>query len=101
MLQDDSIKSLSNNIWRQRLWQESVPKNGVEHIEGNGRLYSYLYPIKDLNQRSFHKSFHVCTDLVNSELKINKNLNKGEFRLYNIRDLNQGNFHRNIHVCID
>jgi hypothetical protein len=46
----------SNDIWKQKLKQESVPKIGVEHIKGKGRSYPYLYPIGDL---------------VNSELKVN------------------------------
>jgi hypothetical protein len=46
--------------------KKNVPKIGVEQIKDNGRFYPYLYPIRDLAQRSFHKSFHrgfhVCTD---------------------------------------
>jgi hypothetical protein len=27
------------------LQQKNVPKTNVEHIEGNGELYFYLYPL--------------------------------------------------------
>jgi hypothetical protein len=49
----------SDDIWKQRLKQESVPKIGVEQTRGIGKSYPYLYPIGDLPQRSFHKGFHV------------------------------------------
>jgi len=42
----------SDNIWKQRLWQENVPKISVQHTKGNGRSYPYLYPIGDLTQGS-------------------------------------------------
>jgi len=77
MLKDDSIKFYSNNVRRQKLWQENVPKTRVEQIKGSGRSYPYLYPIGDLTQGSFHKGFHVCIDQglpTNSELKVNKEL---------------------------
>jgi hypothetical protein len=44
------------------LSKENIPKIGIEHIEGNGSSYLYLYPIRDLIQGSFHRGFHVCTD---------------------------------------
>jgi hypothetical protein len=44
-------KFYSDNIWKQSLWQENVPKTNVEQTKGNGRSYPYLYPIKDLIQR--------------------------------------------------
>jgi hypothetical protein len=47
MLKDDSIKFYSNNVRRQKLWQENVPKTNVEQIKGSGRSYPYLYPIGD------------------------------------------------------
>jgi hypothetical protein len=52
-----------------------MPKTNVEQIEGNGRSFPYLYPIRDLVQGSFHKSFHVC--------------------------INKGSFHKGFHVCTD
>jgi hypothetical protein len=36
-----------DDIWKQRLRQVSVPKIGVEQIEGNGRPYPYLNLIRD------------------------------------------------------
>jgi hypothetical protein len=57
-----------NNIWRQILWQESVPKIGVEQTKGNGKSYLYLYPIRDLVQGSFNRVRNFFT---NSELKVN------------------------------
>jgi hypothetical protein len=73
------IKLYADNIWKQRLWQESETKTGVEQTESNGRSYPYLYPIGDLVQGSFHRGLHVCTEqrsflknfLTNIELKIN------------------------------
>jgi hypothetical protein len=65
----------SDDIWKQRLKQVNVPKTNVEHIEGNGRSYPYLYPIVDLVQGSFHKGFHVCID--------------------------QASFHKGFHVCVN
>jgi hypothetical protein len=46
-------------------------KINVEHIKSNVRSYLYLYPIGEVAQGRFHKRFHVCIDLTNSELKIN------------------------------
>jgi len=40
-----------------RLWCKIVPKTGVEQTKGNEGLYSYLYPFKDLVQRSFQRNF--------------------------------------------
>jgi hypothetical protein len=62
-----------DNIWKQKLWQVHIPETIVEQIERNGRSYPYLYLIGHLAQGNFHRygSFHVCTDLTNSELKIN------------------------------
>ncbi len=40
-----------------RLWCKIVPETGVEQTKGNERLYSYLYPFKDLVQRSFQRNF--------------------------------------------
>jgi len=51
-----------NDVCKQKLKQESVPKIGVELIKGNGKFYPYLYPFGDLAQRNFHKIFHVCTN---------------------------------------
>jgi hypothetical protein len=62
-----------DNVRKQKLWQESAPKTGVEQIKGNGRSYAYLYPIGDLVQGSFHKGFHVCIDQGNFFLKISIN----------------------------
>jgi hypothetical protein len=35
--------------------KKSIPKINVEHIEGNGRSYFYLYSIGDLIQGNFHR----------------------------------------------
>jgi hypothetical protein len=53
-------KLYSNDIWKQKLRQISVPKASVEHIKTNERSYPYLYPIKDLVQGNFYKGFHVA-----------------------------------------
>ncbi len=37
-----------NDVWKERLRQESVPKINVEWIEGNRKSYPYLYPIEDV-----------------------------------------------------
>jgi hypothetical protein len=66
-------------MWKQRLWQENVPKINVEQTKGNGKSYPYLYPIGDLVQGNFHRDFNVCTNqgsflknfLTNNELKVN------------------------------
>jgi len=59
------IELYSNNVWKQKLWQEHVRKTNVEQTKGNWKfypyLYPYLYPIKDLAQGSFHIGFHVGT----------------------------------------
>jgi hypothetical protein len=49
-----------DDVWKQRLKQVSVPKIGVEWIEGNGRSYPCYNPL------GTKKS---C--LINSELGIN------------------------------
>jgi hypothetical protein len=38
-------KFYSDNIWKQMLWQESIPKTDVDQTEYNARSYPYLYPI--------------------------------------------------------
>jgi hypothetical protein len=43
-----------------RLWCKIVPKTNLEHTEGNEISYSYVYPFRDLVQRSFQKGFYVC-----------------------------------------
>jgi hypothetical protein len=43
-----------------RLWCKIMLKTCVEHIEGNEGSYSYLYPFRDLAQRSFQKVLYVC-----------------------------------------
>jgi hypothetical protein len=55
------------NIYKQeheknmtRLWCKIMLKTNVEHIEGNEESYYYLYPFRDLAQRSFQKGFYVC-----------------------------------------
>jgi hypothetical protein len=40
-----SNKILLQKINKTKLWQENVPKNDVEQIEGNGEFYFYLYPL--------------------------------------------------------
>jgi hypothetical protein len=60
-----------DEVWKKKLRQEGVSKISVEQIESNWRSYPYLYPIGDLAQESFHKSFHVCIDLINNELGVN------------------------------
>jgi len=40
--------------------EKKVPKTGVEQIENNGRSYLFLYPIRDLVQRSLYRGFYVC-----------------------------------------
>jgi regulator of replication initiation timing len=52
----------SDVLEKKKLRQEIIPKTNVEQIKGNGRSYPYLYPIRDLIQRKFHKGFHVCID---------------------------------------
>jgi hypothetical protein len=47
-----------NNL--TRLWCKIVLKTNVEHIKGNERSYFYLYPFRDLGQRSFQGGFYVC-----------------------------------------
>jgi hypothetical protein len=43
-----------------RLWCEVVPKINVEYTKGNEGSYFYLYPFRDLIQRSFQRGFYVC-----------------------------------------
>jgi hypothetical protein len=43
-----------------RLWCKVVPKTDVEYIEGNEGSYFYLYPFRDITQRSFQGGFYVC-----------------------------------------
>jgi len=45
MLEDDSNKILFWHIWKQRLWQESIPKTGVEQTEGNGTSTPIYTPL--------------------------------------------------------
>jgi hypothetical protein len=61
---------------------KKVPKIGVEHTEGIGRLYPYLYAIGDLAQGIFHKSFQMCI------------YQKNFLRSF----LVQKNFHKDFHV---
>jgi hypothetical protein len=42
-----------DNIWKQRLWKENIPKIDVEHIKSNWRSYIYLYHIGDIIQEAF------------------------------------------------
>jgi hypothetical protein len=73
------IKIYFNNIWKQKLWHENIPKIVVEQTKSNGRSYAYLYPIGDLVQENFHRGFHVCTNQIsfliiflnNNELIVN------------------------------
>jgi hypothetical protein len=51
----------SDDIWKQRLLKENIPKTGLEQIESNGKFFPCLYPIRDLAQGNFHRSFDVCT----------------------------------------
>jgi hypothetical protein len=39
----ESNKILLQGRNKTRLWQENVPKISVEHTEGNGDFYNYLY----------------------------------------------------------
>jgi hypothetical protein len=45
-----------------RLWCKIMPKINVEQIEGNEEFYFYLYPFKDLAQKSFQGGFDVCIE---------------------------------------
>jgi hypothetical protein len=51
---EDSSKLYFNDVWNQKLWQESVFKINVKQTKGNERFYLYLYPIGDLAQRNFY-----------------------------------------------
>jgi hypothetical protein len=41
------FKNYFDYIWKQKLWQENIPKIDVEQTKGDGRSYPY-FPIRDL-----------------------------------------------------
>jgi len=45
-----------------RLWCKIMLKTIIEHIEGNERIYSYLYPFGDVVHESFQSVFYVCIE---------------------------------------
>jgi hypothetical protein len=51
----------SNNVWKQKIWQENIPKIDVEKIKSNGRFYPYLYSIKDLVQENIQACMCAST----------------------------------------
>jgi hypothetical protein len=53
--------NIKDNI--TRLWCKIVPKSSVKQIEGNEGTYFYLYPFRDLVQRSFQRGFYVCKNI--------------------------------------
>jgi hypothetical protein len=73
-------KSKSNKVLLQRrnktrLWQENVPKIGVEQIKGNGEFYLYLYILatllKELPNYMWPMFIHVCPCVPMCELWMN------------------------------
>jgi hypothetical protein len=42
-----------------RLWHKIVLKTDVQQTKGNEGSYFYLYPFRDLIQRSFQEGFYV------------------------------------------
>ncbi len=58
-----------------RLWQENIPKFGVEQIKGNGEFYLYLY-YWAFNSRNFQTTCGPCSSMCThvwtmNELKFN------------------------------
>ncbi len=50
-------------------------KISVNHIKANEGSYLYLYPFKDIAQKSFQRGFYVCIDflktfLIENQLRI-------------------------------
>jgi hypothetical protein len=43
-----------------RLWCKIVLKTCVKQIKRHEGYYLYLYPFRDLVQRSFQKGFYMC-----------------------------------------
>jgi hypothetical protein len=51
------------NIWKREhqtnmtsLWCKTVPKINLEQTKGNEGSYIYLYPLRDLTQKTFKKA---------------------------------------------
>jgi len=44
---------------KTRLWQENLPKTGVEHIEDNVRFYIYLYSLGTYLKEAFLKTSNL------------------------------------------
>jgi hypothetical protein len=58
---------------KTKVLTKNVTKTNVEYFEGNERSYPYLYPIRDVTQRSLHVRINQRNiySLTNNEIRIN------------------------------